>query len=220
MKTIDFKSTYHGKHRFMKLSSRYHVLQSKYQDQSDEALMEMIQKEGDQMAITEIYQRYKKAVYNLLLRVVYSQQLAEELTAETFLTVFSKAEQYDPEKKFTTWLWTIARRKGIDQLRKKNEKLHDDWKTDEDSDHPIDFLAHDEATPEAALIEKSDQKLIADCFEKLSPEQREILSLRIFSEEAYAQIAQIVNKTEANIKTILFRAREAIKACVEGQQHE
>jgi RNA polymerase sigma-70 factor (ECF subfamily) len=206
----------------MKLSARLHVLNDKYEPLADEELMQLIQS-GDKLAVAALYERYKTSVYNLLVRVVPSKEVAEELTAETFITIFSKSELYDPAQRFKTWLWTIARRKGIDHLRKKKEFLYEDRRTsdqDEDSPHTLDFYAHEESTPEALFLEKSEKNLVNNCFEKLPLQQREMLSMRLFAEESYAQIAEAFQKTESNIKTLLFRAREALKKCVEGQMQD
>lgn len=177
---------------------------------------------GDKLAVGEIFERFKTPVYNLLLRVVYSPELAEELTSETFLTVYSKAEKYDPTLRFKTWLWTIARRKGIDQLRKKKELLYEDRRVtsdEEDTPHTLDYYASEESTPESLFLEQAEKKLVNECFEELGMPQKEILAMRLFSEEPYATIATHFNKTEANIKTLLFRARESLKKCVEAKNN-
>lgn len=74
--------------------------------------------EGDPTALKAVYQETAGRLYAILIRIVRRRDIAEELLQDTFVTVWRKAKQFDPERgEANAWLSSIARRKAIDRLR-------------------------------------------------------------------------------------------------------
>src|SRR5512137_1584814 len=74
---------------------------------------------GDQKAYAELLDRYKDAIYFMLLKMVNNKSDAEDLTIEAFGKAFKNIHQYTPQYAFSTWLFRIASNNAIDFMRKK-----------------------------------------------------------------------------------------------------
>src|SRR3989339_1643710 len=77
---------------------------------------------GDEKAYAELLDRYKDAIYYMLLKMVNNKSDAEDLTIEAFGKAFKNIEQYTPNYAFSTWLFKIATNNCIDFLRKKKAR--------------------------------------------------------------------------------------------------
>ena len=76
----------------------------------------------DQAAFAELMERYREPIYYMLLKMVNSQDDAEDLMIETFGKAFRRLKQYSPKFAFSTWLFKIASNGAIDFIRKKRIK--------------------------------------------------------------------------------------------------
>jgi RNA polymerase sigma-70 factor (ECF subfamily) len=75
---------------------------------------------GDEDAIRAVYARFARPVYSMGLRILGSNEAAEELTQDVFLTAWRKAARFDPARgRLSTWLLTIAHNLAIDRLRRE-----------------------------------------------------------------------------------------------------
>src|SRR4030043_1190017 len=74
---------------------------------------------GDQKAYAELMERYRDAIYYMLLKMVNNASDAEDLTIEAFGKAFKNIQQYTPNYAFSTWLFKIATNNCIDFIRKK-----------------------------------------------------------------------------------------------------
>jgi RNA polymerase sigma-70 factor (ECF subfamily) len=86
----------------------------------DEELMVEF-KLGKEEVLEEIFNRYKNKIFNYALRFLGNRADAEDVVSQTFLNLIQKKEKYNPETKFSSWLYTIAHNICIDRLRKKKE---------------------------------------------------------------------------------------------------
>lgn len=166
-----------------------------------------------------LYERYRRPILSYLLSFLRTKSVAEELAQEVFLRVYRMRESYQTEFRFSTWIWTIARNLAIDHLRRKSEVLVDD-----DHQEILDGLPDDPgAMPEAErlLVDRATREGLEKCLGELSASQREATSLRSFSELSYEEIAATMRSSVPRIKSLLFRAKEALLDCVKrGGHHE
>src|SRR5712692_4235822 len=89
---------------------------------SDRELMAAI-RQHDANALTELYERYSQRVYSLAVVIVGENQIAQEVTQDTFMRVWLRAEQYRFEQGYlATWLLTIARHLAIDRWRQERRQ--------------------------------------------------------------------------------------------------
>src|SRR5256886_15397059 len=85
-------------------------------DNSDEALIEKIAY-GNRLAMHVLFARHHARIYRIVLRLLVSEALAEDITSEVFLGVWRQAHRFEARSAVTTWLVAIARYKAPAQLR-------------------------------------------------------------------------------------------------------
>lgn len=165
---------------------------------------------GSQEAFAEIVDRYQRPVFSIIVRMVRDPALAEDLTQETFIKAFRALATFDPQRKLSSWLFTIAHNTTIDHLRKKAPQTVP-LETDDESANPMDKLPSDDReTPERAAMSRD----LAAAFEQelraMRPEYAEILVLRFQQGLAYDEISEITGLPMGTVKTHLFRARRQL----------
>lgn len=182
-------------------------------DDPDTLLMVSASK-GDVSAFGQVYERYKNPIMGYLKTILQDERTAEELTQETFLKAYRSRETYVPTAKVSTWLFTIAKNGAYDYLSKKKENLIR-ISDDEESDfkNTIEQIESPLLDSEAQLIQEVDRMRIDQCISKLSPRERSVVGLRMFSDMNYEDIASQVDVPVGTVKTLLFRAKEKLKIC-------
>jgi len=169
---------------------------------------------GDQKAYAELLDRYRDAIYFLLLKMVNNKSDAEDLTIEAFGKAFKNIKQYTPNFAFSTWLFKIATNNCIDFIRKRKANLISIDQQNEDyeglSSSPATNLQSSVLDPEETLIKEQNIKLIQTLVSKLKPRYRKLIELRYFKEFSYEEIADELDLPLGTVKAQLFRARELL----------
>ncbi len=165
---------------------------------------------GDQQAYAELMNRYRDAIYYMLLKMVSNNIDAEDLTIEAFGKAFKNIEQYTASFAFSTWLFKIATNNCIDFIRKKRSNTI----SIDQGEEPIDSspLAIHSGTldPEENLIKRQKEILLRDIVTQLKPRYRRLIELRYFKEYSYEEIAKEMDLPLGTVKAQLFRARELL----------
>lgn len=182
-----------------------------YITEDDQKLMEYVQA-GHSKAFERLFAKYKDRIFSFIFQMIKDEAKAEDLTQDVFMKVYKSKDTYDPKFKFSTWIFTIARNCALDYLKKKKEVLPG---VSSEEGNMVEEFADDSVDIEMDLVRKSDHRIVGKCFEKLSLDQREALSLRIFSENSYEEIAEIQQKSLAAIKSLINRAKKALHLCVQ-----
>ena len=102
----------------------------------DLALIERIINDNDQLAYVSLMDKYKKAVYFTVLKMVNNSDDADDITMQTFTKAFKNIKQYNSDFAFSTWLFRIASNTSIDHIRKKRivtTSLDNQYDADEQS---------------------------------------------------------------------------------------
>ena len=165
---------------------------------------------GDQKAYTELLDRYRDAIYFMLLKMVNNASDAEDLTIEAFGKAFKNIDQYAPNYAFSTWLFKIATNNCIDFIRKKKANtISLDQNDDDDDKAPTDIMAP-VLDPEESLIKEQKLKLMRSIVSRLKPRYRKLIELRYFKEYSYEEISEELELPIGTVKAQLFRARELL----------
>src|SRR3989449_6395526 len=77
-------------------------------------------KQGREVAFRELVRRYERPLFSLLYRMVHDRALAEDLAQETFIKVLNGIGSYNPQFKFSSWIFKIANNAAVDHLRKRH----------------------------------------------------------------------------------------------------
>ena len=167
-------------------------------------------KNGDQKAYAELMDRYKDAIYYMLLKMVNNPSDAEDLTIEAFGKAFKNIGQYAPNFAFSTWLFKIATNNCIDFIRKKRGNHISIDQSDDNQDSIPTTIQDTLPDPEENMIKQQKVNLMRDVVTKLKPRYRKLIELRYFKEYSYEEIAQELELPIGTVKAQLFRARELL----------
>lgn len=195
---------------------------------SDKAKLDLLLVEaainGDQKAYAELLDRYRDAIYFMLLKMVNNKSDAEDLTIEAFGKAFKNIHQYTPNYAFSTWLFKIASNNCIDFIRKKRANLISIDHQPEDAEgllpSPTANLQSSILDPEEHLIKEQNIKLIQSVVAKLKPRYRNLIELRYFKEYSYEEIADELDLPIGTVKAQLFRARELLFNILKNNPHK
>ena len=166
---------------------------------SEEDLIQRLQRKED-AALTLLYDKYSAALYGVILRIVKTEEVAEDVMQETFIKIWSSFGQYDKEKgKLFTWLINIARHAAIDKIRSKEYRVGLKDKAIENS--PVNQLHSSyEVRPEHIGIK--------DMVGKLNPDQKKIIDMMYF--DGYTQ-SEVAEELDLPLGTVKTRARAEMK---------
>lgn len=170
----------------------------------DEAWVERTLR-GDSAAFAHLVEQYKAPVFNLAYRMLGSREDAEDAAQETFLRAYSQLAHYDPGRKFSSWLLSIAAHYCIDQLRRRRFS----W-VPIDSLPVLDWLFAESDEPERLALAGEEREEIRRLLNRLPAKYRLVLALRYWYDMSYQEIAQATGMTEAAVKTRLHRGREML----------
>jgi RNA polymerase sigma-70 factor (ECF subfamily) len=165
---------------------------------------------GDHEAFARLVEAYKLPVYNIAYRMLGNAAEAEDVAQEVFLRAYLKLATYDRERKFSTWLLSIASNYCIDVLRRRRAQLV----TLDDAEFAIPSR---EPGPEERAVEGEQREAVARAIAALAPAYRLPAVLRYYYDLPYEEIEQITGLSEATVKTRLHRARRMIKDFLEKQ---
>jgi RNA polymerase sigma-70 factor, ECF subfamily len=174
-------------------------------------------KSGDEASFELLLHRYRTPLVNFLYRMVRNREQAEDLAQEVFLRVYRARGEYVPSAKFTTWLFRIATNLALNSVRDtRYQKLEDSidaparMDSEDGDDRPLD-VAEPHPNIEQHLVEDARVKMIRHAIDKLPEKQRAAVLLHKYEELDYAEIAKILSCSESALKSLLFRAYEALR---------
>jgi RNA polymerase sigma-70 factor (ECF subfamily) len=155
-------------------------------------------------------ERYRDAIYYMLLKMVNNASDAEDLTIEAFGKAFKNIQQYAPNYAFSTWLFKIATNNCIDFIRKKKASHVSLDHNDEEHEKASMDIQAPVMDPEETMINEQKIKLMRSIVDKLKPRYRKLIELRYFKELSYEEIAEELELPIGTVKAQLFRARELL----------
>lgn len=170
---------------------------------------------GDAASFEELLRRYRVPMVSYFHRMLRDRGLAEDLAQEVFLRVYRARERYQPEAKFTTWLYRIARNLALNALRDRKPEVLLDEEENPDGDPPMERFADPQPSAERQLMEGDRARVIRQAVEALPPNQRAAVILHKYQEVDYRQIAGILKISESAVKSLLFRAHENLRMHLE-----
>jgi RNA polymerase sigma-70 factor (ECF subfamily) len=178
-------------------------------DRTDEQLLSDY-RHGDKNAFRDLVARYQRELYHFLVRFLANRAAAEDVFQETFLQVHQSAEQFDPQRRFRPWLFTIAANKARDlirsQARRPTNPLQASISGDEESGEFIDLMQSSDEMPSAAMESAELQEQVQSTVGGMPEHLREILLLSYFHQFPYKQIGEILGIPLGTVKSRLHAA--------------
>ena len=165
---------------------------------------------GDRDALKEIYEEYLPYLYTIVLGVVQQRETAEDVTSDVFIRIWNSAAKFQPGSGHKGWLATIARNMAIDELRKhKREVLMGGGGGDEENDGGgIEDFSEQETPSEGVEDEVVEQLSVMEALDRLKPEEREIVDMKVLSDMTFKEISEIL---QIPMGTVTWRYQAAIK---------
>jgi RNA polymerase sigma-70 factor (ECF subfamily) len=181
----------------------------------------MLQVRDDvQGAFEVLVTRYQHRLLGVLVHLVGRVEEAEDLTQEVFLRIYRARKGYKPRAKFSTWLFTIANNLALNHLRGKGRSplvaISGDDGSGSQAIRPVeDRVVAREGTPSAQMRKVELSEVVRDALEGLGEDQKMAVLLNKFEDMSYADIAEVMGRSEAAVKSLLARARNQLREQLE-----
>lgn len=177
---------------------------------SDEQLLSDY-RNGDKGAFAALVNRYQRELYHFLVRFLGNRASAEDIFQETFLQVHQSAEQFDLQRRFRPWLFTIAANKARDLIRSQARRPTNPLQAsispgDNESGEFIDLMQSTGDLPSEPMEKRELQQLVHDTVTSMPEHLREILLLSYFHQFPYKQISEILDIPLGTVKSRLHAA--------------
>lgn len=168
-----------------------------------------MQREENSVDMEQHYKQYAQTVYKYLLSLTRDEDLAEELTQETFFQAIRSSDKYDGSCAVPTWLCAIA--KNVLRTYRRKHPPHEDI---------ADISEESFALPSAeSSAEASDERVgLFRRLHELPEPYREILYLRIFGGLSFREIGEVHNKTENWARVTFYRGKEKLRKDLENHE--
>lgn len=162
--------------------------------------------------VEELYKMYSHMIFLFLLKMVnYKEDLAEELTQETFYQVCISLHRFKGGCEIKTWICQIAKNTCY-KYYKKNP-IHISMDT---SAFHTDYVLESIITPENQIEGNELHQLIIKCMNEMNIKYKDVLVYRLFFEMPFKKIGNIMQISESSAKVIYFRGKELLRKSLEG----
>lgn len=164
-----------------------------------------IEAKTDPEAFGRLYEHYVQSIYRYLYSRVGTVQLAEDLTSQTFMAAFRSLSRYQERGQFSSWLFRIARSKLMDHFRGNRQ---------EESLEAADGLV---VGPDTLASVMQDETLghLRLLIGQLKDDERDLIRLRYVADLSFAEMAELLGKSEEAVKKSVYRLLARLKGQME-----
>ena len=136
-----------------------------------------------------------------------NEQDARDVAQDTLIKVMKNLHRYDPNRKFSTWVFGIARNTAIDEQRKKRRR----------GDEPKRELRYEGPSPLDETSREQRARRLHDALGQLPPKYREVLVLYHFEHLKYQEIADTLQIPIGTVMNRIFRARRRLRVLYDAE---
>lgn len=173
---------------------------------SDEQAMWRVQQSDDETAFAQLVRRWEGPIQRMCERMTGDAHQAQDVAQETFLRVFACRKEYEPNGKFSTWLWRIALNLCYDELRRR---LRQDKNLRDDGGEPragLETFAAADSAPDRLLADRERFGLVRQALAELPEIYRSVLVLRHYEDLKFREIAEVLGVPEGTVKSRMAEA--------------
>ena len=185
-------------------------MEKETEKQRDYDLIKRVQN-GDMVAFSEIVDKYKNRLMNTIVRMISSQQEAEDVVQETFLRVYQHRDSFDFRHCFSTWLYTIALNLARNELRKRKRFKFFDI---------TDMQGHESEISVEMKLPSNLSKVLEKAIESLPEKYKTAFILRDIQEQPYDEVAKIMSIPLGTVKSRVNRARALLRDKLKPRMEE
>lgn len=176
-----------------------------YQKQEDEELMRMVAK-GDQRAFDEIYNRYAaKLTYYFTSKLKHDKEKGEDFIHDLFAKLIDRPELFDPNKKFKTWIYSVANNMCINEYKKMAVRSN----TTNGVSQDLPIASHEKAVEEQ-VYESDFANDLDDVLKELDDKHSEVFVLRHVDGMSVKEVAEVLDVSAGTVKSRLFYATKKV----------
>lgn len=166
--------------------------------------------EGEQRAFGILVDRYDNRLVNFVYRTIGDRERAQDLVQETFIRVYRHLHRFDPTKKFSTWIYTIASNLAKNELRNRSrnplvffQTIKKNWAADH---RPLEW-EDNSFKPDDLYRKRHLREVVEKAVSELPEHHRVVFVLRELQGKTYEEIAEITAVNLGTVKSRLNRAR-------------
>lgn len=172
-----------------------------------ESIVDLV-KSGDKHSYAELIRTFEKRIYTYCYCILKSREETEDAVQEIFIKAYQDISLYRKQVSFSAWLYKVAYHYCLDQLRKRSrrQRLVHAWKEKQYLDH------HESSNMELESL-----------LDMLSPEERNLLLLKVIEQYSYEEISEIMDCKPAALRKKFERLRKKLiqnKRTMEGKKNE
>jgi RNA polymerase sigma-70 factor (ECF subfamily) len=175
-------------------------------DAEDDQTLVLRTGEGDVAAYRELVRRHSRKLHHYAFRMTRIEAEAEDIVQETFMRLYQRAADYEPEARVTTWLHRIAHNLAVDRLRTRGRWTSMD---EEESDEEREDV--ESARPAELLDGKRRAERLTAALEELPERQRAALVLVYLNDLSGAEAAGVLGVSAEAVESLLARGRRALR---------
>ena len=195
-------------------------MKGKKQTRDDDLEYVSLCKKGDADAFEVLVRRHEKRMFNIAYRVIGNYDEAGEVVQDAFIAAYKNIKGFKGEARFTTWLYAICINLSRNRLKRlKTRHYREGRSLDDPIMTPDGELLADPPSSEPSALDKLEardvQQKVQLCINALDAEFREVIVLRDLQGFSYEEISAMLKKPVGTVKSRLFRAREAMRACLQ-----
>jgi RNA polymerase sigma-70 factor (ECF subfamily) len=161
---------------------------------------------GDREAFQALLLEYEKPVFNAAYRMLNSRDDAQDVMQTVFLKVFENIDQFDPSRRFFSWIYRITLNESINWLGKSNR---------------LEPLTHETAFegkgPEQEVESAKVSSDVQAALMTIKSDYRSVVVLKHFLGCSYVEISQVLDIPEKKVKSRLYTARQQLKDALTGK---
>ena len=174
---------------------------------------------GDEKAYEQIVEKYNRALYYHILKIVRDADIVNDLIQEIFTKAFGNIQSYNTDYAFSTWLYRIATNHSIDYLRKKKLKTYsiDEPISTKEGDMQVE-IPDNSFEADQMVLRKQRKNIIKEALSQLPEKYRTVIEMRHMEEKSYQEIAEILDLPLGTVKAHIFRARELLYKYLRDKQ--
>ncbi len=154
---------------------------------------------GDGRAFGEVIAAYERIVYTVALRMTGDRDEARDLTQAVFVKVYRRLAEFDPRRRFFSWIYRITLNECIDRLRQRRPEGPLDPEMVDPGESPSDRTERHER-----------ENIVQEALLNLTEDHREVIVLRHYLQRSYAEMAEDLRLPESTVKSRLFEARQQL----------
>ncbi len=184
-----------------------------YEELDDHHLIDRVAS-AEKDALETLYSRYSSSVFSLAMFMLKQEALAEEVTQDIFLNIWTKASSYKADRgEPRAWIMSVAHHRIVDVIRSRRRTQNI---TDPGAYEKLELLPSSHISTEDEVERRIERDYIRKALDTLPPEQKQVILLAYFQGYSQSEMAKILDQPLGTVKTRVRLAMKKLRTVLEG----